>query len=129
MKVEKGGVHYKKYNGNYTQPWVRISHVTWTSSILRKRSICWTSFKRASLMKDDVNDEVPNWIPKIIIPCSGVLNLDGVIKLSNKLKRDHAMQLWGWIKILMAKKINLKLIICGWYNCRGTYDVSVVNNG
>ncbi len=25
MKVEKGGVHYKKYDGSYTQPWVRIS--------------------------------------------------------------------------------------------------------
>jgi hypothetical protein len=28
----------------------------------------------ASLMKDDVNDEMPNGIPKIIIPFNGVVN-------------------------------------------------------
>ncbi len=31
-------------------------------------------------MKDDVNDEVPNGIPKTLIPSIGVLNQNGVSK-------------------------------------------------
>jgi hypothetical protein len=41
-------------------------------------------------MKDDVNDEVPNGTPKTLIPFDGVVNLNGVLKLSSKLKGDHA---------------------------------------
>jgi hypothetical protein len=36
-------------------------------------------------MKDDVNDEVPNGTPKTLLPSNGVVNWDGVLKLSNKL--------------------------------------------
>jgi hypothetical protein len=41
-------------------------------------------------MKDDVNDEVPNGTPKILIICNGVVNWDGVLKSSGKQKGDHA---------------------------------------
>jgi hypothetical protein len=41
-------------------------------------------------MKDDVNDEVPNGTPKILIPSNGVLNWNKVSKSSNKPKRNHA---------------------------------------
>jgi len=37
-------------------------------------------------MKDDMNDEVPNGIPKILIPFVGVKNYDGVSKSSSKLE-------------------------------------------
>jgi hypothetical protein len=33
----------------------------------------------ASLMKDDVNDEVFNGIPKFLIPFDGVVNWDGML--------------------------------------------------
>jgi hypothetical protein len=33
----------------------------------------------ASLMKDDVNDEVPSGIPKLLIPFDGVVNWDGML--------------------------------------------------
>ncbi len=49
-------------------------------------------------MKDDVNDEVSNGIPKIIILSNGVVNWDGVLKSSNRLKGDHATHLQTWIK-------------------------------
>jgi hypothetical protein len=74
MKVEKGGVHHKKYESYCTKQWVEISNATWTSPISRRRSTCRTSFNMASLMKDDVIDEVPNGIPKILIPFDGVIN-------------------------------------------------------
>jgi hypothetical protein len=47
-----------------------------TSPILR-RFTCQTSFNNASLMKDDVNDDLPNGTPKILIPFNGVLKLGG----------------------------------------------------
>jgi hypothetical protein len=40
-------------------------------------------------MKDNVNDEVPNGTPKIIIPSDGAINLDGVLKLNDKPKGEH----------------------------------------
>jgi hypothetical protein len=43
----------------------------------------------ASLMKDNVNDEVRNGTPKILIPFDWVVNWDGVLKLSGKPKGDH----------------------------------------
>ncbi len=53
-------------------------------------------------MKDNVNDEVPNGIPKIWIPFDWVVNWggnwDGVLKSSSKPKDDHATHLWSWIK-------------------------------
>ncbi len=55
-----------------------------------KGSTCWTCFNEAYLMKDDVNDEVPNGTPKTLIPSDGMVNLNGVLKLSSKLKGDHA---------------------------------------
>ncbi len=42
-------------------------------------------------MKDDVNDEVPNGNPKILIL------LDGVLKLGGKPKGDHVTHFNGWI--------------------------------
>jgi hypothetical protein len=33
----------------------------------------------ASLIKDDVNDEVLNGTPKILIPFNGLINWDGVL--------------------------------------------------
>jgi hypothetical protein len=44
-------------------------------------------------MKDDVNDEVPDGTPKILILSNGVLNLDEVIKLGSKPKGDHVTHL------------------------------------
>jgi hypothetical protein len=44
-------------------------------------------------IKDDVNDEVPNGTPKILIPFYGVLNWDGVLKLGGKPKGDHGTHL------------------------------------
>ncbi len=44
-------------------------------------------------MKDDVNDEVPNGIAKIIIPFDGVVNQDGVLKSGGKPEGDHATHL------------------------------------
>jgi len=44
-------------------------------------------------MKDDVNDEMPNAAPKILIPSNGVLNWNKVLKTSNKPKGDHATHL------------------------------------
>jgi hypothetical protein len=40
-------------------------------------------------MKDDVNDEVPNGTPKILVLYNGMLKWDGVLKSSDKPKRDH----------------------------------------
>jgi hypothetical protein len=37
-------------------------------------------------MKDDVNDEVPNGTPKILILFIGVVNWDGVLKSNNKAR-------------------------------------------
>jgi hypothetical protein len=41
-------------------------------------------------MKDDLNDELPNGIPKILIPSNGVLNWDGVLKLGDMSEGDYA---------------------------------------
>ncbi len=61
-------------------------------------------------MKDDVNGEMPNGTPKILIPSNGVLNLDGVIKLGGKPKGDHAMKL---DRNTYGTKFSLKVVICG----------------
>jgi hypothetical protein len=47
----------------------------------------------ASLMNDDVNDEVSNRTPKTLIPSNGVLNWDGVLKLGGRPEGDHATHL------------------------------------
>ncbi len=52
-----------------------------------------TSSNMAYFMKDDVNDEVFNGIPKILIPFDEVVNWDGVLKSSDSLKGDHATHL------------------------------------
>jgi hypothetical protein len=36
-----------------------------------------------------MNDEVSNGTPEIIIPSNGMINWDGVLKLSSKSKGDH----------------------------------------
>ncbi len=40
-------------------------------------------------MKDDVIGEVPNGMPKTLIPSNGVVNQDGVLKSNDKPKGDH----------------------------------------
>jgi hypothetical protein len=50
------------------------------------------------LIKDDVKVEVPNKTPKTLIPLNGMVNWDGVLKSSGKLKGDHAMHFSSWIK-------------------------------
>jgi len=52
----------------------------------------------ASLMKNNVNDKVPNGTPKTLIPFDGVVNWDRVLKSSNKPKGDHVTNFYGWIK-------------------------------
>ncbi len=42
-----------------------------------------------SLIKDDLNDEVPNGTPKTLIPSNGVLNWDGVSNLGDNTKGAH----------------------------------------
>ncbi len=49
-------------------------------------------------IKDDVTDEVPNGTLKILIPFNGIINWDGVLKSSGRLKGDHATHFWGWIE-------------------------------
>jgi hypothetical protein len=44
-------------------------------------------------MRDDMNDEVPNGTPKTLMFSNGVINWDGVLKLNNRLERDHATHL------------------------------------
>jgi len=44
-------------------------------------------------MKDNVNDEVPNGTPKILILFDGVVNWDGALKSNNRPKGDHATHL------------------------------------
>jgi hypothetical protein len=44
-------------------------------------------------MKDDVNDEVPNGIPKTLLAFNGVVKWDGVLKSSSKLEVDHVTHL------------------------------------
>jgi hypothetical protein len=46
-------------------------------------------------MKGDMNDEVPNGIPKTIIHSYGVVKCDGVLKLSGRIEGDHVTHLWG----------------------------------
>ncbi len=98
IKVEERGVHCKKHNDHCMKKWVRIPKAIWTSPILKKRSTCWISFNRVSLIKDDVSDEVPNGTLKILIPFNGMVNWDGVLKFSGRLKGDHATHFWGWIE-------------------------------
>jgi len=47
------------------------------------------------MMKDDVNDKVPNGTPKTLNFSSGVLHWDGVLKSGGKPKGDHATHFCG----------------------------------
>jgi len=40
-------------------------------------------------MKDDMNNEMSNRIPKTIIPFNGVVNWDVVLKSNDRPKGDH----------------------------------------
>ncbi len=102
MKVEEGGVHHKRYEDHCMKQWIKILKATWTSSIIKKRSTWGTSFNMPFFMKDDVNDEMPNGIPKTLIPFDEVVNWDGVLKLGNRLEGDHVTHLWGWIERLIT---------------------------
>jgi hypothetical protein len=48
-----------------------------------------SSFNMTFFMKDDVKVKVPNTTPKILIPLDGVVNWDGVLKLSGRPEGDH----------------------------------------
>jgi hypothetical protein len=61
-------------------------------------------------MKDDVNDEVPNGTPKILIPSKGVLNWGGVSKSNDMLEGEHATHFKGWIKRHWME-FNLEMLI------------------
>jgi hypothetical protein len=54
-------------------------------------------------MKDDVNDEITNGTPKILIFFNEVLNWDGLLKSGDKPKRVHSPHFKGWIKDLPHK--------------------------
>jgi hypothetical protein len=56
-------------------------------------------------MKDDVNDEVPNGIPNILIPFDKVLNWDGLSKSNGKVEGDHATHFKGWIKKFITQSL------------------------
>jgi hypothetical protein len=56
-------------------------------------------------MKDDLNDEVSNGTLKTLILFYGVLNMDGVSKLGDKLEGGHATHFKGWIKIPIAQNL------------------------
>ncbi len=75
MKTTKGGVHCNRYDGHCTKQWVKIPKAIWTSPIIGKKSTCETYFNRAFFMKNDVNDEVPNRNPKILISSNGNMYL------------------------------------------------------
>jgi hypothetical protein len=53
-------------------------------------------------MRDDVNDEVPNEITKILIPFDEVLNWDGMLKLSGMKKGNHITHFKSWIEKLIS---------------------------
>jgi hypothetical protein len=53
-------------------------------------------------MKDDMNDEMFNGIPKIFIPSNGVLNWDNVLKSSDMAKRYYATHFKSWIRIFIT---------------------------
>ncbi len=44
-------------------------------------------------MKENVNDEVLNGVPKNVIPFDGVIYSDGVLKPGDKTKGNHATHL------------------------------------
>jgi len=101
IKGNKGpyeGGNHERYNGRCMKQRVRIRKATWTSPILKRRSTCWASSCKASLMKDDVKIKVSNRTFKILIPLDGVVNWDGVLKFGERPKCDHATHFWGWIK-------------------------------
>jgi len=62
-------------------------------------------------MKNNLNDEVHNGTPNILIPFNGVLNLDGVSKLGNNPKGDCVTFL-RLNKKNYHTKFNLKMLIC-----------------
>jgi len=105
MKVENGGVHHKRYDGCCMKEQVKIPKATWTSCILKKRSTCWTSSRRASLMKDDVKIKVTNGTPKTLILLDGVVNWDGVLKFGGRLDNDHATHFLGWIEKIVPQSL------------------------
>jgi hypothetical protein len=60
-------------------------------------------FYKTSLVKDDVNDEVPNKTPKILIPSDGVVTLDGVLKLSSRPEGDHITHFFNYKEMFISK--------------------------
>ncbi len=77
IKGNKGlyeGEIHERYNGGWTEQWIKVPKATWTSPILKRRSTCRTSFCKASLMKYDVKVKVFNGTPKTLIPLDGVVN-------------------------------------------------------
>ncbi len=78
-------------------------------------------------MKNNLNDEVPNGTPNILIHSDGVLNLDGVSKLGSSPKGDYATFL-GFNRKTYHMKFSFKMLICR-HKIKGGNDVNVVCNG
>jgi hypothetical protein len=117
VKVENEGMHHKKYNGHCMKQQIRVQKTTWTSPILRKRFTCRTSFKKASLMKDDVKIKMPNKTLKIIMPSNKVVNLDRVLNSSGWpcytfLRLDKKTY---WFKNVFIRMMQLKKDL--WCEC------------
>jgi hypothetical protein len=70
---------------------------------------------------------MPNGTLKILIPFNRVLNWDGVSKLNDTLKNDHAT-FFKLDRKTHRIECSLKVFICRQYNEKGPYDVNVIYN-
>jgi hypothetical protein len=77
-------------------------------------------------MKDDLNDELPNGIPKTLILFNGVLNWNGMSKVGGKL-RGPCYTFLRLDKKIYCTNFNLKMLI--WIQWNRANDVSVIYNG
>jgi hypothetical protein len=64
------------------------------------------------LMKDDVNNEMPNGTLKTIIPSNGVVNWEGVLKSNDRPKGDHVTHFLRLDRKTCHMKFGLKMFIC-----------------
>jgi hypothetical protein len=66
---------------------VTLGLPSWPTTL---QALCLGREPKVRVATDDVNDEVPNETPKILIPFNGVVNWDKVLKLGGRPKVDHA---------------------------------------
>ncbi len=89
MKVGEGGVQCNRYNGRCINNELEFQRLFEHCLVQGEREHAKHFFIKLSFMKDDLNDEMPNGTPKILIPYDGVLNQDGVSKSGDKPKEDY----------------------------------------